>query len=50
MDRSDASARGPTVNRSSGCREVLYRDHDGQLILLVDGRRVRDDWMAARVG
>ena len=34
--------------------EVLYSDHDGQLILLVDdfagGRRVRDDWMAARVG
>ena len=34
--------------------EVLYSDHDGQLILLVDdfaaGRRVRDDWMAGRGG
>lgn len=32
--------------------EVLYSDHDGQLILLVNdsgaGRRVRDDWMATR--
>jgi hypothetical protein len=30
--------------------EVLYSDHDHQLILLVDdadaGRRVRDQWMA----
>lgn len=34
--------------------EVLYSDHDGQLILLFDdflaGRRVRGEWMAARVG
>jgi hypothetical protein len=33
--------------------EVLYSDHDHQLILVVDdanaGRRVRDEWMAARV-
>jgi hypothetical protein len=32
--------------------EVLYSDHDHQLILLVDdadaGRQVRDQWMAAR--
>lgn len=32
--------------------EVLYSDHDGQLILLVDkpaeGLRVRDTWMASR--
>lgn len=32
--------------------EVLYSDHDHQLILLVDdadaGRRLRDEWMAAR--
>jgi hypothetical protein len=32
--------------------EVLYSDHDHQLILVVDdasiGRRVRDEWMAAR--
>jgi hypothetical protein len=32
--------------------EVLYSDHDHQLILLVDdpdtGRRVRDEWMTAR--
>ena len=32
--------------------EVLYSDHDHQLILVVDdpdaGRQVRDEWMAAR--
>jgi hypothetical protein len=34
--------------------EVLYSDHDGQLILLVDdpaaAGRVRDRWMAAHTG
>jgi len=34
--------------------EVLYSDHGGQLILLVDdvaaGCRVRDEWMASRAG